>query len=79
MNGANLVFDALADAEREVQKLRKLMVKHLCDCRTHTLVLPLEPTQHRLTCTYRREMGLAVAEEAQSRILDRALEKVFKP
>ena len=78
MSAANLVFDALADAEREVQKLRKLLVKHLCDCRRMTLDLPLEPNQHRLTCAYRREMGAAAVEEAQRQTLDWALDKLFK-
>ncbi len=51
-----LLADCLADAEAEVLKLRKLLVKHLCDCRKLTLELPVEPWQHRLTCRYRREM-----------------------
>jgi hypothetical protein len=56
MSAAQAFFDALADAEREVQKLRKLLVRHLCDCRKMSLERPLEPTQHRLTCRYRRDL-----------------------
>lgn len=52
-----LLLDCLADAEAEVMKLRRLLVKKLCDCRTCSLNLPLEPSQHRLTCLYRREMS----------------------
>lgn len=52
-----LLLDALADAEREVLKLRRLMVRKLCDCRKFTPILPLEPSQHRLTCTYRRSLN----------------------
>lgn len=67
MSAAGLLLDALADAESEidelrhmrteVMKLRRLLVKKLCDCRQMSLNLPLEPKQHRLTCTYRREMS----------------------
>lgn len=52
-----LLADCLADAEREVTKLRGLLVKQLCDCRTHTFTLPVEPGQHRMTCKYRRAMS----------------------
>lgn len=51
-----ILWDSLADAEIEVNKLRRLLVKKLCDCRAMSLNLPLEPHQHRLTCMYRREM-----------------------
>jgi hypothetical protein len=51
-----LLWDSLADAEREVLKLRRLLVVKLCDCRALAVNLPLEPHQHRLTCLYRREM-----------------------
>jgi len=87
-----LLLDVLADAEREVTKLRKLLVVHLCDCRRLSPVLPLEPCQHRLTCTYRRNMNgepnlalrlppkaIASADEAQNVMLDRALKLIFKP
>lgn len=66
MSAVGLLLDALGDAEAElaelarmrteVTKLRRLLVKKLCDCRTCSLNLPLEPSQHRLTCLYRREM-----------------------
>jgi len=52
-----LLLDALADAEREVLKLRRLLVTKLCDCRKTSLLLHLEPYQHRLTCTYRRSLN----------------------
>lgn len=66
MSATHLLLDALHDAEAEVAevrqlrvevtKLRKLLVKKLCDCRALSVNLPLEPSQHRLTCLYRREM-----------------------
>lgn len=66
MSAVSLLLDALGDAEAEVveltrmrtevTKLRRLLVKKLCDCRSLSVNLPLEPHQHRLTCTYRREM-----------------------
>lgn len=56
MSAVKLVFSALDDAEQEILKLRRLLVVKLCDCRRISLYLPLEPTQHRLTCTYRREL-----------------------
>lgn len=66
MSAVRLLCDALADAESEIAelqrakdeitKLRRVMVKHLCDCRRFNPILPLEPREHRLTCTYRREM-----------------------
>lgn len=52
-----ILLDALADAEREVLKLRRLLVVKLCDCRKASLTLHLEPHEHRLTCTYRRSMN----------------------
>lgn len=54
---SQLIWAALADAEREVTKLRRLLVKKLCDCRQMSVNLPLEPGAHRLTCLYRREMS----------------------
>lgn len=51
-----LIWDALADAEREVLKLRRLLVVKLCDCRMMATTLPLEPLLHTLTCRYRREL-----------------------
>ena len=67
MSATALLLDALADAEAEVAevkhlrievtKLRKLLVVKLCDCRTCSVRLPLEPSQHRLTCTYRRSLS----------------------
>lgn len=67
MSALRLVLDALQDAEHEmhqklavadheVTKLRQLLVKHLCDCRRTSLERPLDVNQHRITCTYRREM-----------------------
>lgn len=66
MSAIGLLWDALGDAEselvelryarEEVTKLRRLLVVKLCDCRRCSLNLPLEPSQHRLTCLYRREM-----------------------
>jgi hypothetical protein len=66
MSATGLLLDALGDAEaeiaelrhakEEVTKLRRLLVKRLCDCRALSVNLPLEPSAHRLTCTYRREM-----------------------
>jgi hypothetical protein len=52
-----VLWDALADAEREVLKLRALLARHLCDCRKLSLERPLEPHQHKLTCAYRRSMS----------------------
>ena len=53
---SRLLADCLADAEAEVQKLRRLLVVKLCDCRPMASTLPLEPMLHKPTCTYRREL-----------------------
>lgn len=53
---SQLIWDALADAEREVLKLRKLLVVKLCDCRRMSMTLPLEPVMHGVKCTYRQAM-----------------------
>jgi hypothetical protein len=52
----SLLADCLADAEREVTKLRKLLVVRLCNCRPMATTLPLEPVLHAPTCIYRKEM-----------------------
>lgn len=57
MSATRLMWDALADAEAEVAKLRRLLVTKLCDCRTDKRLAPLEPHEHRLTCTYRRSLS----------------------
>jgi hypothetical protein len=49
--------DCLADAEREVTKLRKLLVVKLCDCRRMASTLPLEPVMHSVACKYRRALS----------------------
>jgi hypothetical protein len=49
--------DCLADAEREVSKLRRLLVVKLCDCRRLTTTLPLEPVMHKPTCEYRKALS----------------------
>jgi hypothetical protein len=54
---SQLIWDALADAEREVLKLRKLLVVKLCDCRRMATTLPLEPVMHAPQCTYRRSLS----------------------
>jgi hypothetical protein len=51
-----LLADCLADAEREVNKLRRLLVVRLCNCRPMATTLPLEPCLHAPTCIYRKEM-----------------------
>jgi hypothetical protein len=66
MSATHLLLDTLHDAESEVAevrqlkvevtKLRRLLVKKLCDCRALSVNLPLDPANHRLTCLYRREM-----------------------
>lgn len=53
---SQLIWDALADAEREVLKLRRLLVKKLCTCRQMSISLPLEPSVHKTDCPYRRAM-----------------------
>ena len=53
-----LLSDCLADAEREVSKLRSLLVAKLCNCRPlSTTYKPLEPVMHRPTCEYRKVMS----------------------
>lgn len=51
-----LLWDSLADAEREVLKLRGLLVVKLCDCRPLASTLPLEPVLHSLPCRYRKAL-----------------------
>lgn len=53
---SRLLSDCLADAEREVLKLRQLLVLKLCDCRPMAITLPLEPVMHAPRCTYRRSL-----------------------
>jgi hypothetical protein len=53
----NLLADCLADAEREVLKLRRLLVVKLCDCRPMATTLPLEPIMHAINCEYRRSLS----------------------
>lgn len=48
--------DCLADAEREVLKLRKLLVCQLCNCRGLAMTLPLEPVMHKPHCAYREAL-----------------------
>jgi hypothetical protein len=52
-----LLSDCLADAEREVAKLRRLLVVKLCNCRPLATTLPLEPVMHTPTCEYRRSLS----------------------
>jgi hypothetical protein len=54
---SQLMWDALADAEREVLKLRRLLVVKLCDCRPLACTLPLEPVLHSLPCRYRKALS----------------------
>lgn len=54
---SQLIWAALADAEREVMKLRRLLVVNLCNCRRMSTTLPLEPVMHSATCEYRRAMS----------------------
>lgn len=49
-----LLADCLADAEREVTKLRKLLVNQLCTCRPLAMTLPLEAVMHKPNCEYRK-------------------------
>ncbi len=52
-----LLWDALADAEIEVMKLRKLLVLRTCNCRPLCTTLPLEPVMHKKGCEYRKLMS----------------------
>lgn len=52
-----LLADCLADAEVEVAKLRRLLVKQLCNCRPMATTLPLEPVMHKPDCTYREALS----------------------
>jgi hypothetical protein len=52
-----LLWDSLADAEREVIKLRRLLVVKLCDCRRMATTLPLEPVMHSIGCRYREALS----------------------
>jgi hypothetical protein len=54
---ARPLWDALVDAEREVLKLRRLLVVKLCDCRPMASTLPLEPVLHSLPCRYRKALS----------------------
>ena len=54
---SRLLSECLADAEREVSKLRSLLVAKLCNCRPlSTTYKPLEPLLHRLECEYRKAL-----------------------
>lgn len=54
-NSVRLLADLLGDAEREVEKLRTLLVKHLCHC-IAPAADPLNHENHAPGCGYRKAM-----------------------
>lgn len=50
-----LLADLLADAEKEVTKLRALLMKHLCNC-IAPAADPLNHHNHGSKCGYRKAM-----------------------
>lgn len=55
LGSMRLLVDLLGDAETEVEKLRALLVKHLCHC-IAPAADPLNHENHAPGCGYRKAM-----------------------